>query len=123
MIVIGSCCFWKFPVIQGDHQYLEFYFQEKSMPNQEQAQRPIDRVESWPIEVSIWRNENPDTKQVSFNATLSRSYTTTAEDGKKEYHRTDSLNKASLLVAVKALWEAHTRIEQLEAAERESEKK
>lgn len=94
------------------------------MPTQEQGQqRPVDRVESWPIEVSIWRNENPDTNQVSFNATLSRSYTTTGDDGKKEYHRTDSLNKGSLLVAVKVLWEAHTRIEELEAAERASEKK
>lgn len=90
---------------------------------QEKNQRPVDRVESWPIEVSIWRNENPDTNQVSFNATLSRSYTTTAADGKKEYHRTDSLNKTSLLVAVKALWEAHTRIAQLEVAERSAEKK
>ena len=82
--------------------------------------KPVDRVESWPIEVSIWRNENPESGQASFNCTLSRSYTTTGDDGRREYHRTDSLNKSSLLVAVKALWEAHTRIEQLEAAERES---
>lgn len=69
----------------------------------ETAKPPVDRVRLWPVEAAIWEQDGEAGKY--HNVTVQRTY----KDGDK-YRSTHSLRTSDLLIAAKALDQAHTRI-------------
>jgi hypothetical protein len=72
--------------------------------------RPIAKRTIWPVEASIWKNQD------SYSVTLSKAY----KDG-DEWKHTETLYLDDLLKAAKALDNAHSWILTQEAKERQEQ--
>lgn len=87
----------------------------------EAANRPVHEVTFWPVRVSIWRNRT-DEGRIWYSTQVSRVYKTTVKvkgREKTEWKATHALNADDLLVAAKALSEAHSYIHLQMAGDRE----
>ena len=75
------------------------------------AQRPIESLRSFPIEVAIWEQDGKEGRKF-YNVTCSRSY----KNSEGKYMSTPNLNKNDLLLAARLLGKAHDVIVELESA-------
>lgn len=77
--------------------------------------QPIDHVRIGAVQAAIW--QNTDRNQVPrYNVTLERLY----RDADEKWQSTDSFGRDDLLVLAKVVDQAHTRIHELQAADREA---
>ena len=80
-------------------------------------ERPIDEVRLGKIKAAIWRNDG--SSGVWFNVTVSRLYND--GDGPGDWKQSQSFARDDLPLVGKVLDRAHTRIFELQSAERERE--
>ena len=73
--------------------------------------KPIDEIRLGAVKVAIWRNDTDH--GVRFNATFGRLY----RDG-EQWKSTDGFGRDDLLVLAKVADRAHSRIHELQQAER-----
>ena len=78
-------------------------------------ERPIDEVRLGKIKAAIWRNDG--SSGIWFNVTVSRLYN--GGDGPADWKQSQSFGRDDLPLVGKVLDQAHTRILELQAAERE----
>ncbi len=90
----------------------------QAQSNQPAKAQPVEHVNYWPIEATIWRSVN-DSGNANFSVTLQKNYTVeNAQTGQKEYQKTSFISERDLPLAAKALTDAHTRIQLHKAQER-----
>ena len=83
------------------------------MSNDQKAKNPpVAKFRVSSVTVSIW--ENKGEKGTNYNATFDRRY----KDAKGDWHSTRSYNADDLLALAKAADQAHTKILELQAADR-----
>lgn len=75
---------------------------------------PIARVKLHPVSVAIWANKTD--KGTFYSVTIASRY----KDANGKWRNSVSLNEQELLLAAKALDQAHTEILKLRAADRDS---
>jgi len=79
------------------------------------AQKPIAKIQMFPLSSAIWRRQTE--KGVFYSATFERSY---RDDGGK-WANTSTFNSADLLLLAKLADATESKIRELRAAERQSE--
>ena len=77
--------------------------------------KPVETVRIGAVVAALWRNVTEDGR-VRFNATLERIYT----DENGDWKSTGSFGRDDLLVVAKVADQTHTRIHELQDAERET---
>jgi len=76
--------------------------------------KPVHKVSFYPVSAAIWRNEGE--RGAFYSVTFQRSY---KKDGK--YQSSESFNVSDLLTLAKVADQAHTKIEELRAADKDAE--
>ena len=79
--------------------------------------KPVYKSEFWPVSAAVWRNQSNDGKSTWYSVTLERTY-----KDNDEWKSTGNLNRDDLLLAGKALNQAHSWICSTEAKERAESK-
>jgi hypothetical protein len=79
--------------------------------------KPAARVDIWPVSAAIWRNQMAEGK-IFYSVTFQRSYRD--RDGKVA--NSDSFDAGELLLLAKVADQAHTKIHELRAADRATQK-
>jgi hypothetical protein len=78
--------------------------------------KPVAQVRFYPVTAAIWKNPTKDGKTF-YSVTFDRSY----KDEAGKYQHTDSFSGTDLLVLAKVADLAHTKIEELRAADGHAE--
>ena len=79
--------------------------------------QPVEEIRIGSVKAAIWKNETEN--GVYFNVTFQRLYRT----GEGQWQSTPSFGAADLLVLAKVADAAHTRLQELTAAERKQERR
>ena len=77
--------------------------------------KPAARITLYPISAAIWRNENNG--QAYYSVTFERSY----KDDAGKWHTSSSFNAGDLLLLAKVADQAHTKIHELRANDRQAQ--
>lgn len=89
---------------------------KQNSKSNESKHKPVEEVRIGSIKAAIWKNQGE--QGVRYNVTFQRIYRT--QEG--EWKSTDSFGRDDLLTLGKVANEAHTRVLQLAAQQREQEK-
>lgn len=77
--------------------------------------KPAAKITLYPISAAIWRNENSG--QAYYSVTFERSY----KDDAGKWHTSGSFNSNDLLLLAKVADQAHTKINELRANDRQAQ--
>jgi len=79
------------------------------------SKKPAAKVTLYPVSAAIWRNHNE--KGTFYSVTVERSY----KDGDGNWQRSDSYNASDLLLLAKVVDQAHSKIFELRAADKQAQ--
>ena len=79
------------------------------------SKKPAAKVTLYPVSAAIWRNHNE--KGTFYSVTFERSY----KDDAGKWHTSTSFNGNDLLLLAKVADQAHSRIHELRASDRQAQ--
>ena len=79
------------------------------------TKKPTAKISLHPVSAAIWRNQNP--KGVFYSVTFERSY----KDEGGKWHASGSFNAGDLLLLAKVADQAHSKIHELRANDRNAQ--